>query len=88
MPHHRTADPVGKQKIGVFRQMLSTSEINASISRIWDGGFRVTLGEPKRAEGWAFPSIGAAVEWLRDQAVAHYPESEFARKYAGFGDSL
>jgi hypothetical protein len=31
-----------------------------------------------------FASIGEAVEWLRDQACAHYPDSEFARKYGGF----
>ena len=31
----------------------------------WDGGFYVTLGDPKQAEGWTFPSIGAAVERLR-----------------------
>jgi hypothetical protein len=40
---------------------LYASEINASISWIWDGGFYVTLGNPKQAEGWAFPSIGEAV---------------------------
>jgi hypothetical protein len=63
---------------------LYASEINASISWIWDGGFHVTLGDPKLAEGWAFPTIGEAVAWLRDQASAHYPDSDFARKYGGF----
>jgi hypothetical protein len=63
---------------------LYTSEISASISWIWDGGFYVTLGNPNRAEGWALPDIGEAVAWLRDQALIHYPESDFARKYAGF----
>jgi hypothetical protein len=63
---------------------LYESEINASISWIWDGGFYAVLGSPKQAEGWAFPTIGAAVAWLRDQACAHYPDSEFARKYGGF----
>jgi hypothetical protein len=61
---------------------LYASEVNASISWIWDGGFYVTLGDPKQAEGWAFPSIGEAVAWLGDQAIVHYPNSEFARKYA------
>jgi hypothetical protein len=45
----------------------------------------VTLGEPKQAGEWALGSIGQAVAWLRDQALAHYPDSEFARKHAGFG---
>ena len=36
------------------------------------------------AEGWAFPTIGEAVAWLKDQACTHYPDSEFARKYGGF----
>jgi hypothetical protein len=63
---------------------LYESEINASISWIWDGGFYAVLGSPKQAEGWAFPTIGEAVAWLRDQACAHYPDSEFARKYGGF----
>jgi hypothetical protein len=42
------------------------------------------LGNPQQAEGWAFPTIGEAVAWLRDQACAHYPDSEFAQKYGGF----
>ena len=63
---------------------LYASEINASISWIWDGGFYAVLGDPKQAEGWAFPSIGDAVEWLIEQAIAHHPDSEFARKYGGF----
>jgi hypothetical protein len=63
---------------------LYASEINASISWIWDGGFYAVLGNPKQAEDWALPSIAEAVEWLREQACAHYPDSEFARKYGGF----
>jgi hypothetical protein len=63
---------------------LYASELNASISWIWDGGFHVTLGDPRVTEGWAFSTIGEAVAWLRDQACASYPDSEFARKYGGF----
>jgi hypothetical protein len=47
---------------------LYASEINASISWMWEGGFHVILGAPPQAEGWALPTIGAAVVWLRDQA--------------------
>jgi len=49
-----------------------------------DGGVYVTLGNPQQAEGWAFSTIGEAIAWLRDQACAHYPDSEFAQKYGGF----
>jgi hypothetical protein len=61
---------------------LYASEINASISWIWDGGFYVTIGYREHAESWAFRSIGGAAEWLRDQACLDYADSEFARKYA------
>jgi hypothetical protein len=44
---------------------LYASEINASISWIWDGNFYVVLGNPKLAEGWALPTIRDAVLWLR-----------------------
>jgi hypothetical protein len=70
--------------IGATLNDLYASEINASISWIWDGGFHVTLGDPQQAEGWGFRTIGEAVAWLRDQACARYPDSEFAQKYGGF----
>jgi hypothetical protein len=63
---------------------LYDSEINASISWIWDGGFHATLGNPKLAEQWALPTIRDAVLWLRDAACKHLPDSDFARKYRGF----
>jgi hypothetical protein len=63
---------------------LYASEISASIAWVWDSGFCVTLGNPALAEGLAFPTIREAVTWLRDQACATYPDSEFARKYGGF----
>jgi hypothetical protein len=63
---------------------LYASRISGSISCIWDGGFYATLGAPKQADDWAFPSSGEAVAWLTDQACMHYPDSDFARKYGGF----
>jgi hypothetical protein len=63
---------------------LYASEINASISWLWDGGIDVKLGEALngyRAEG-KVGTFGAAAEWLREQALIHYSHSEFARKYA------
>jgi hypothetical protein len=62
---------------------LYASEISASISWVWDTGFYVTLGSPIFAEKPSAASIREAVEWLRDQALDYYPESDFARKYAG-----
>ena len=62
---------------------LYASEINASISWIWDGGFQATLGAPP-VEEYALPTIRNAVLWLRDKACERFPDSEFARKYGGF----
>jgi hypothetical protein len=67
--------------IEIILNDLYAREINASILWIWDGGFCVTLGDPRQAEGWALRSIGEAVAWLRDQAIGHYLESAFSRKY-------
>ena len=77
-----TPDRSGLDVEAILNDLYAT-EINASISWIWDGGFHVVLGDPRQAEGWAFPMIGEAVAWLRDQACSHYPDSEFARKYGG-----
>jgi hypothetical protein len=63
---------------------LYISEISASISWVWDGGFHVTIGAPNQAEEWSLPTIRDAVLWLRDAACAYYPDSQFARKYGGF----
>jgi hypothetical protein len=61
---------------------LYASEINASISWIWDGGFYVTLGDPKQAEGWAFPSIGEAVAWPSITRIAR-SRAKMPRKQRG-----
>jgi len=63
---------------------LYASEVNASISWVWDGGFYAVLGNPKLAEQFALPTIRDAVLWLRDAACKHLPDSDFARKYGGF----
>jgi hypothetical protein len=61
---------------------LYRSEINASISLVTPrGGFYAELGNPMQAEAWGCTSIREAVEWLRDHAIKHYPDSEFARHY-------
>jgi hypothetical protein len=63
---------------------LYASEINASISWIWDGDIDVKLGDPLngyKAEG-RVGTFSEAAEWLCDQAVRHHPSSEFARLFA------
>ena len=65
---------------------LYESEINASISWLWDGGIDVMLGDELsgyKAEG-KVSTFAEATAWLRDQACQHYPDSVFARKYCGF----
>ena len=67
---------------------LYASETNAaiSISRLWDGGIDVKLGDPLNgydAEA-KVSTFREAVIWLRDNACSHYPDTEFARKYGGF----
>jgi hypothetical protein len=63
---------------------LYASEINASISWVWDGGFHAELGNPKIAKASSLPTIRDAVLWLRDAACKHLPDSDFAQKYGGF----
>ena len=63
---------------------LYANQISGSISWIWDAGFYATLGAPRQAEDWAFPSSGEAIAWLTDQACMRYPDSDFARTYGGF----
>jgi hypothetical protein len=70
--------------IGTILNDLCTNQISGSISWIWDRGFYATLGAPKQADDWAFLSVDDAVEWLIEQAAAHYPDSDFARRYGGF----
>ena len=67
-------------------QALYDSEINDSISWLWDGGIDVALGDELNgyiADGQV-STFAEATAWLRDQACKHYPDSGFARKYCGF----
>jgi len=62
---------------------LYASAINVSISWIWDGDIDVKLGDPLngfKAEG-KVGTVTEVADWLRDQAVRHYPSSEFARQF-------
>ena len=63
---------------------LYNSEINASISWLWDGGIDVSLGDDLNGfvTGDQVATLAQAAEWLRASAVEHYPDSEFAKKHA------
>jgi len=61
-------------------QRLYDSEINFEVSG-FDAGFDVRLGDhlngflvKDKVETWA-----EAEAWLRDQALAHFPDSRFAQ---------
>jgi hypothetical protein len=62
-------------------QRLYDSEINFEVSGFYDAGFDVRLGDALngflsagRVETW-----GDAEAWLREQALAHFPDSKFAQ---------
>jgi hypothetical protein len=63
---------------------LYDSEINASISWLWDAGIDVSLGDDLNGfvTGDQVATLAEAAEWLRANAVEHYPDSAFAEKYA------
>ena len=62
-------------------QRLYDSEINFEVSGFYDAGFDVRLGDHLNgflAEGKV--ETWAEVEaWLRDQVLAHFPDSKFAQ---------
>jgi hypothetical protein len=63
---------------------LYKSEINVSISWFWDGGIDVKLGDPLNGYGAEDQvlTLNEAADWLRENAVRLYPDSDFARRYA------
>lgn len=72
----------GEMKPRHILQSLYDSEINASISWFWDGGFDWRLGDELNgyvAEGTA-DSFSGACEELRLSAIRHFPHSTFAKE--------
>ena len=62
-------------------QELYDSEINFELSCFWNGGFIWKLGDSANgytAEGQA-DSVSEAITQLRDAALTHFPQSEFAK---------
>ena len=67
-----------------FIEALHDSEINGEIGWFYDDVWRAKLGDPwngYRAERDGFHSLGEAARWLCDQALHHYPDSDFAKEY-------
>jgi hypothetical protein len=61
-------------------QRLYNSEINFEVSAFYDAGFDVRLGD--HLNGFVAEDKVAWAEaeaWLRDQALAHFPDSKFAQ---------
>jgi len=61
-------------------EALYDSEINCSISCMWDGGWDVKLGDHMNGfkDTTTVESLTEAASWLRTKAVEHYPRSLFA----------
>jgi hypothetical protein len=69
-------------EVAVVLQRLSDSEVPFSINTFIDGHFDVVLARNARGDRVASASlrtIEEATEWLRNQVVSMYPNSEFAR---------
>jgi len=62
-------------------QRLYDSEINFEVSGFYDAGFDGRLGDALNgflAEG-KFETWAEAETWLRDKALVHFRDSEFAK---------
>jgi hypothetical protein len=68
-------------------QDLYNSEINAAIWWNWDGGIEVRMGDGTYGDdrNWQTAgnvnTIAEAEEWLKQQAIRMYPDSDFARRF-------
>jgi hypothetical protein len=65
-------------------EALHASEINGEISWFYDGAWGAKIGDPWngfKAEATTLASLPEAARWLRDKALALYPDSEFAKEY-------
>jgi hypothetical protein len=63
---------------------LYESEINASLSWFWDGGIDVSIGDDLNGliARDQLKTLAEVAEWLRANAVEHYPDSQFAENHA------
>ena len=69
--------------LGDIIETLHDSEINGSVSWIFDGAWSLAIGDELngiQAEA-TVNSAQQAAEWLRANAVRRYPHSEFAKRF-------
>lgn len=64
---------------------LYRSEINASFSGFYDGGWTVKLGDEMNGfvaeHTFDFDKINSAASWLANEAAIRYPDSKFAKEF-------
>ena len=63
---------------------LYVSEINCGMASFWDAGWHVWLGDEangKKAEIYELNTAADAAKWLHEQAIKHYPRSQYAERY-------
>lgn len=65
-------------------QDLYRSEINFSLSSFWDAGYTIALGDEMNGfKGECMIDyLDCAADEIVRMAIMHYPESDFAKKYA------
>jgi hypothetical protein len=65
-------------------QRIYDSEINVSVSWLWDGGIDVRLGD--QMNGYVAEenvrTVAGIVEWLQEAIAYFYPESAYAMSLA------
>tara|TARA_Y100000310_G_C20691551_1_gene822582 strand:+ start:470 stop:973 length:504 start_codon:yes stop_codon:yes gene_type:complete len=66
---------------------LYESEINFGIDTFYDGGCNVQLGDSTNGidDLTNTKTVKEAIQWLKQQALKHYPNSTFAKKYKDNG---
>jgi hypothetical protein len=61
---------------------LYASEINCQVASFWDGGWRVSLGDPMNGfigDDCYLDTLEKVAVWLDEAARKHYPNSAYAR---------
>lgn len=64
-------------------QAIYNSEINFSMTTMWDGGITVKLGDEMNGFGpseGTFDTIVEAVNYLRERVFTEYPDSKFTKE--------
>lgn len=70
-----------KNELAEVLEALYNSEINASLSSFWDGGWSVYLGDDMNGykADEVFYDLAPVADWLTEEAIEHYPDSVFSK---------